>query len=65
MKHRAQGSTEYLFLLGITIVVILVVVGYIATFSHSMANTTAEMHDQNIGSVMDKIQNISSEEMSG
>ncbi|WP_048148856.1 class III signal peptide-containing protein [Palaeococcus ferrophilus] len=65
MKRFAQGSVEYLFLLGATIVIILVVVGYIATFSHNMANSTAETNNQNVKNVMDKIANISSEEING
>ena len=65
MKYHAQGSVEYLLLLGITIVIVLVVVGYVATFSHSMANTTARMDEKGIGSVMDKIRNVSSSGISG
>lgn len=65
MQRRAQGSVEYLLMLGVTIIVVLIVVGYIATLSNNVAQTQTERNNDNINNVMSKIRNISSEEING
>ncbi|AIF69155.1 hypothetical protein PAP_03675 [Palaeococcus pacificus DY20341] len=63
MRRSAQGSLEYLLLLGVSIVIIMIVVGYVAKFSHSEAEMITEMNNKNVNSVMNAISNISSGEI--
>ncbi|NJF25934.1 class III signal peptide-containing protein [Thermococcus sp. Bubb.Bath] len=65
MQRKAQGSVEYLFVLGATIAIVVLVVGYIAKFSHNAAQTQTERNNDNVNSVMSKVRNISSGEING
>lgn len=52
-------------MLGATIVVIVLVVGYIAKFSHNTAQTQTERNNEGINSVMSKVRNVSGSEING
>ncbi|MFA4646736.1 hypothetical protein QDY65_03385 [Pyrococcus kukulkanii] len=65
LVRRSQGSIEYLILLGITIVIIFIVVGYVATYTHSEASIANRTAGNVMSNVKEGILNITSEETKG
>ncbi len=63
MHRSAQGSVEYLILLGATILIIFLVIWYIATSPNSAAKNQAEVNNNGISSVMSHIKDIASGEV--
>ncbi|WP_048055956.1 hypothetical protein [Pyrococcus sp. ST04] len=63
MARRSQAAIEYLILLGVTIIIVFIVVGYVVLYTHSEAKTASTTGESVISNVKSGILNITSQEL--
>ncbi|AFN03302.1 hypothetical protein PFDSM3638_02530 [Pyrococcus furiosus DSM 3638] len=60
---RSQSAIEYLLALGITIIVVFLVVGYVARYTHSEASTAANTVEKGGETIKEGVKNITEKEL--
>jgi len=63
--RRAQSAVEYLLILGITIIIVFLVIGYVVRSNHGMTSTAVATFNNSTEAIKQGITNITKKEING